>query len=73
MSELEDESIRQLREDLENDLRVHEAKTKIVEVLAALPDDDTRRRVIGAVAVLQGFADVLMKRDIVERLIGRLS
>lgn len=45
----EDESIKALRADVK-------ARSKIVETLAALPDDDARRRVIGAVAVLMGYA-----------------
>lgn len=57
-----DASIQGMRDDLKKDLEVLRVRRRVISVLAKLPDDDARRRVIGAVGVLYGFFDVVEKR-----------
>lgn len=51
------DSITAMREDIEKDQQVIRVKTRIVALLAALPDDDSRRRVIAAMAILLGVKE----------------
>jgi len=56
-----DTTIILMRKDLKHDQEVLQAKRTLVRILAQLPDDDARRRVIGAVGVLYGTFDVIPK------------
>lgn len=44
-----------MKEDLKEEFRVLRVKRRVVKILEQLPDDDARRRVMGAVAALSGY------------------
>lgn len=50
-----------MKADIEKDEKMVLVKKRILKQLKELPDDESRRRVIGAVAVMLGFADATLR------------
>ena len=57
-----DPSIFLMRQDLKTEYKALKMKREVVRILAQLPDDGARRRVMGAVGVLYGMFDVVPKQ-----------
>lgn len=55
MGKRRDDSIAAMRSDIAKDREALKKREEIVAILAKLPDDDARRRVIRATAILMGI------------------
>ena len=51
-----DKGLKTLEDALREEARLLATKRRVVRILARLPDDEARGRVLGAVMVLKGFA-----------------
>jgi hypothetical protein len=50
-----------MQDDIDRETQILAVKRRILKILRGLPDDEARRRVLGAAAVMLGHADAVLK------------
>lgn len=57
----ESDATKAMAEDIQKEAKLLQVKRRILKILRELPDDESRKRALGAAAVMLGHADVVLR------------